>query len=84
LALTKYRCQQNTGADKIWASTKYGRQQNLGVNKKLAQTKRWHRCRRISLLLGSAESANADFSQAPLKNSYFSLMVLLSLHAVIK
>jgi hypothetical protein len=50
-----------------------------------AETERWHRCRRISLLLGSAESAAADFSQAPLKISYFSLMmVLLSLHAVVK
>ncbi len=41
--------------------------------------------RRISLLLGSAGSAAADFSQAPLMVSYFSLMVmLLSVHAVVK
>jgi hypothetical protein len=37
------------------------------------------------VLFGSAESAAADFSQAPLKISYFSLMmVLLSVHAVVK
>ncbi len=41
--------------------------------------------RRISLLLGSAGSTAADFSQAPLKVSYFTLMVmLLSVHAVVK
>ncbi len=50
----------------------------------LAQTERWRRRRRISFLLGSAESAAADFSQAPLKISYFSLTVLLSVHAVVK
>jgi hypothetical protein len=50
----------------------------MGVDRILASTKSWRRLRRISLLLGSAESAAADFSQAPLKNSYFSLMVLLS------
>ena len=51
----------------------------------LAQTERWRRSRRISLLLGSAESAAADFSQAPMKISYFFLMmVLLSVHAVVK
>jgi hypothetical protein len=79
------------GADKILASTKYKRGQNIGVNKILAsmksclQTESWRRRRRISLLLGSAESAAADFSQAPLKISYFSLMmVLLSVHAVVK
>jgi hypothetical protein len=32
---------------------------------------------RISLLLGSAGSAAADFSQDPLMFSYFSLMVIL-------
>jgi len=54
------------------------RQQKLGVSKMLAQG------RRISLLLGSAGSAAADFSQAPLMVSYFSLMVmLLSVHAVV-
>jgi hypothetical protein len=36
------------------------------------------------LTVSSAESAAAVFSQAPLKISYFSLMVLLSLHAVVK
>jgi hypothetical protein len=77
LALTKYQCRQNIGVDKIRAWTKPWRQQNLGADKKLAQTKRWHRRRRISLLLGSAESAATDFSQAPLKISYFSLMVLV-------
>jgi hypothetical protein len=67
------------------ASTKYWRRQNLGVNKKLAQTKCWHRCRRIILLFGSAaESTAADFSQTSLKISYVSLMVLLSLPAVVK
>jgi hypothetical protein len=81
---TKYRPRQNIGADNISASTKYWHRQKLGINKKLAQTKRWHRRSRISLLLGLAESAAADFSQAPLKISYFSLMVLLSVHAVIK
>jgi hypothetical protein len=51
----------------------------------LAQTERWHRRRRIFLLLGSAESAVADFSKAPLKVSYFSLMmVLLTVLAVVK
>ena len=61
------------------------RQKKLGVSKMLAQTESWRRRRRISLLLGSAESAAADFSQAPLKISYFSLMmVLLSVHAVVK
>ncbi len=39
---------------------------------------------RISLLLGSADSAAANFSQALLKISHFSLMVLLSVHAVVK
>jgi hypothetical protein len=59
-------------------------QQNLGVDKKLAQTKCWHRCRRILLLFGSAQSTAADFSQTSLKISYVTLMVLLSLHAVAK
>jgi len=61
------------GVDKIW------RQQNLAVNKS------WRRPRRISLLLGSAESAAADFSQAPLMVFYVSLMVmLLSVHVNVK
>jgi hypothetical protein len=79
------------GSTKLLASTKYKHGQNIGVNKILAlmksclQTESWRRRRRISLLLGSAESAAADFSQAPLKISYFSLMmVLLSVHAVVK
>jgi hypothetical protein len=55
---TKYR------VDKILASTKYRRRQNPGVDKNLASTKSWRRRRRISLLLGSAESVAADFSQA--------------------
>jgi hypothetical protein len=86
---------KNIGGDKIYASTKYWHQQNIGVDKNLAPIKywrrqklgvdkRWRRRWRISLLLGSAESAAADFSQAPLKISYFSLMVLLSVHAVVK
>ncbi len=51
----------------------------------LAQTESWPRCRRISLLLGLAGSAAADFPQAPLMGFYFSLMVmLLSVHAVVK
>ncbi len=65
-------------------STKYIHQQNIGVDKILPQTKSWCWHRSVSLLLGSAESAAADFSKAPLKISYFSLMVLLSLHAVVK
>jgi hypothetical protein len=84
LASTKYWCQQNIGVDKILALAKYGRQQNLGVDKKLVQTKCWRRRRIIPLLFGSAESAAADFSQTSLKISYVSLMVLLSLHAVVK
>jgi hypothetical protein len=79
----KTRRQQNLGADKNLVSTKYIRQQNIGVDKILPRTKSWCRHRSVSLLLGSAESAAADFSQAPLI-SYFSLMVLLSLHAVVK
>jgi hypothetical protein len=51
----------------------------------LAQSEKLAQARRISLLLGSAGSAAADFSQAPLMVSYFSLMVmLLSAHAVVK
>ncbi len=61
----KYTLQQNYCVDKI---SKYTRRQNMGVNKilgrqklgvdkKLAQTERWCRRRRISFLLGSAESA---------------------------
>jgi hypothetical protein len=84
LASTKYWRRQNIGVDKILASTKYWRQQNLGVDKKLAQTKCWHRRRRIPLLFGSAESTAADFFQTSLKISYVSLMVLLSLPAVVK
>jgi hypothetical protein len=63
-ASTKYRRRQNTGIDKILTSTKYRRRQNPGVDKNLASTKSWRRRRRISLLLGSAESVAADFSQA--------------------
>ncbi len=90
MVLTKYTLQQNywrqqnIGVDKILASTKCGRQQNLGVDKKLVQTKCWRRRRRIPLLFGSSESAAADFSQTSLEISYVSLMVLLSLHAVVK
>ncbi len=51
----------------------------------LAQSEKLAQARRISLLLGSAGSAAADFSQALLMVSYFSLMVmLLSVHAVVK
>ncbi len=51
----------------------------------LAQAEKLAQAPRISLLLGSSGSAAADFSQAPLKVSYFSLMVmLLSVHAVFK
>jgi hypothetical protein len=67
------------GVDKNSALAKYRRRQKLGVSKMLAQRQK------ISLLLGSAGSAAADFSQAPLKVSYFSLMVtLLSMYAVVK
>ncbi len=67
------------GVDKNSAPAKYRRRQKLGVSKMLAQRQK------ISLLLGSAGSAVADFSQAPLKVSYFSLMVmLLSMYAVVK
>jgi hypothetical protein len=84
LALTKYRWRQNIGVNKIRASTKSWPRKNLGVNKELAQTKRWLRRRRIPLLFASAKSIAADFSQAQLKISYISLMVLLSLHVVVK
>jgi hypothetical protein len=84
LVSTKYWRRQNIGVRQNMGSTKSWHRQNLGVDKKLAQTKRWCRRRRISFLLGSAESTAADFSHAPLKISYFSLIVLLSLHAVIK
>jgi hypothetical protein len=51
----------------------------------LAQSEKLSQAQRISLLLGSAGSAAAGFSQAPLMVSYFSLMVmLLSVHAVVK
>ncbi len=51
----------------------------------LAQSEKLAQARRIFLMLGSAGSAAADFSQAPLMLSYFSLMVmLLSGHAVVK
>jgi hypothetical protein len=51
----------------------------------LAQSEKLSQARRICLLLGSAGSAAADFSQAPLMVSYFSLMMmLLSVHAVVK
>jgi hypothetical protein len=74
----------NIGVNKILASTKYGRRQNPGLEKILPSIKSWRRRRRITLLSGSAESTAADFSQAQLKISYVSLMVLLSLHAVVK
>ncbi len=51
----------------------------------LPQSEKLLQARRIFLLLGSAGSAAADFSQAPLMVSYFSLMViLLSVHAFVK
>ncbi len=84
LVLTKYWCRKNIGVNKIRASTKSWCRQNLGVDKKLVQTKCWRRRRRIPLLFGSAESTAADFSQTSLKISYISLMVLPSLHAVVK
>jgi hypothetical protein len=74
----QYWCQQNIGVNKIRASTK------PWPRKILPSTKSWRRRRRITLLFGSAESTAADFSQAQLKISYVSLMVLLSLHAVVK
>jgi hypothetical protein len=79
LASTKYTHRQNIGVNKILC------RQKLGVDTKLAQTERWRRRRRISFLLGLAESAAADFSQTQLKISCFSLlMVLPSVHAVSK
>jgi hypothetical protein len=64
---------QNIGANK------------LGVSKMLAQAEKLAQAPRIFLLLGSAGSAAADFSQALLMVSFFSLMVmLLSVHAVVK
>jgi hypothetical protein len=51
----------------------------------LVQSEKLVQARRISLLLGWAGSTAADFSQALLMVSYFSLMVmLLSGHAVFK
>jgi hypothetical protein len=51
----------------------------------LVQAEKFAQAQRISILLGSAGSYAADFSQAPLKVSYFSLMMMfLSVHAVIK
>jgi hypothetical protein len=51
----------------------------------LVQLEKLAQARRISLLLGSAGSAAAGFSQALLMVSYFSLKVmLLSVHAVVK
>ncbi len=51
----------------------------------LAQAEKLAQAPRIFLLLGSAGSAAADFSQALLMVSFFSLMVmLLSVHAVVK
>jgi hypothetical protein len=90
LAPTKYTHRQNywrrqkIGSDKILASTKYWCQLNLGIDKKLVQTNCWRKCRSIPLLFGSAETTAVDFSQTSLKISYVSLMVLLSLHAVVK
>ncbi len=83
--LTKYWRQQKLGVNKNLAPAKYRYWQNLGADRNLAGAKCQPRCRRISLLLGSAESAAADFSQAPLKISYISLMmVLLSVRSVVK
>ncbi len=44
--------------------------------KMLAQAEKLAQVQRISLLLGLEGSAAADFSQAPLTVSYFSLMVM--------
>ncbi len=67
------------------SADKIGANRNLASAKCWCRRKSWRRCRRISLLLGLAESATADFSQAPLKISYFSLMVmLLSVHVDVK
>jgi hypothetical protein len=71
------------------ASTKYGRQQIPGFDKILASTKSWRRQKdgpdaKESSYCLAWKSPAADFSQAPLKISYVSLMVLLSLHAVVK
>jgi uncharacterized membrane protein len=65
-------------------SKKSWHRQNLGVDKILALKKFWRRHGRILLLFGSTESAAADFSQTLLKISFFSLMVLFSLHVVAK
>jgi hypothetical protein len=90
LAPTKYWRQQNIGIDKILALTKYWRQQNIAVNKILLSTESTCRqkvgaCVEASpYCFGLAESATADFSQALLMFSYFSLKMLISPHAVTK
>jgi hypothetical protein len=92
----KHMCRQNIGFNKIIGITKYWCRQNSGADKNLASTITW--CRQKKgwrkqkmaqtqenlLTISSAESAAAVFSQAPLKISYFSLMVLFSFHEVIK
>jgi UDP-N-acetylglucosamine:LPS N-acetylglucosamine transferase len=78
LASTKYLRRQNIGVDKMLASTKCWCQQNTCTDKILASALK------ILLLFGWAESTAADFSQTLLKISFFSLMVLFSLHVVTK
>ncbi len=91
LASTKYTRWQNTRVDKMLVLTKYQRGQNVGVDKILVATKCWRRkngadteespyclARQNPQLLASAGLL------ALLKISYLSLMVLLSLHAVVK
>ncbi len=78
LASTKSWRRQNIGLDKIRASTKSWRRQEAGADKMLAQTQK------NPLTVCSAESTAVDFSQTSLKISYISLMVLLSLPAVVK
>jgi hypothetical protein len=77
---TKYRHRQ-----KNRRRQKLGVDENIGAGKMLAQSEKLAQAWRISLLLSSAGSAAAEYSQAQLKVSYFSLMVmLLSVHAVVK
>jgi hypothetical protein len=84
LAATKHWRRQYThvdkiiGVNKILASTKCWRRQNISVHKKMSQTQK------NPLTVWPSESTTADLSQTSLKISYVSLMVLLSLHAVIK
>ena len=79
LRLQNYWRRQNIGIENIYASTKSWRQWKAGADRKLAQAQE----NLLTVRLG--KSAASDFSQAPLKISYFSLMmVLLSVHAVVK